>query len=69
MLSDVGDEAMSETGRPADRHLRHVAPGEQRRDRVAEALQAEVHFAQAIKKEQAGAHGVILEVLRDEFEG
>ena len=68
MLSDVGDEAMREAGRPAHRHLRHVARREQRRNRVAEAIQAEVHFAQAIEEEQAGAGGVILEVPRDEFE-
>ena len=68
MPSDVGHEAMREAGRPAHCHLRHVARREQRRDRMAEALQAEVHFAQAIEEEQAGAHRVILEVARDEFE-
>src|SRR5437660_7198783 len=68
MLSDVGHETMREAGRPAHRHLRHVARREQGRDRMAEALQAQVHFAQAIEEEQAGADGVILEVTRDKFE-
>src|SRR2546422_2916924 len=46
-----GHETMREARRPAHRHLRHVARREQRRDRVAEALQAEVHFAQARSEE------------------
>src|SRR5438128_2227026 len=68
MLSDVGHEAMREAGRPAHRKLRHVARREQSRNRVAESIQAEVHFAQAIEEEQPGAHHVVLEVARDEFE-
>src|SRR5438445_12144352 len=68
MLSDVGNEATREAGRPAHRHLRLGARREQSRDRVTEALQTEVHFAQAVEEEQAGANGIILELLRDEFE-
>src|SRR5437773_11769499 len=66
MPGDVGNEAMREAGSPAHRHLRLCARREQRGDGVTKTLQAEVHFAQAIKEEQAGAHGVVLEVLRDE---
>ena len=68
MLSDVGNEATREAGSPAHHHLRLGARREQGRDGVAEALQAEIHFAQAVEEEQAGAHGIILELACDEFE-
>src|SRR5258708_33645427 len=68
MLSDLGNEAAREAGGAADRRLRLGARREQGRDRVSKAFQAEVHFAQAIEEEQPGAHGVVLKVLRAEFQ-
>src|SRR5437867_10134647 len=68
MLDDVRYQTASQAGGPVHSHLGHGSRREQGRDRVAETPQTEIHFAQTIEEKQAGAHGVVLEVARNEFE-
>ena len=66
---DVSHQAPSESSRAADAHLRLAGGRQQRRNRVAEALHAQIDFPQSVEEQKTCPEHVIGEVPRDELQG
>src|SRR5207245_267872 len=69
MLLDILNQRLGQLRRPAQTHLRLTRGSDQRRDAVSEALEPQIHLAQAVEEQEARPNHVIFELAFHEFQG